>query len=99
LKTSEVGVETFLANDRAYTVLAFAALAIPACVVGIAYFWYKLRQQELITNLKRELSERGMAAEEIRVVVEAAPRGSTDVAQDLVALNGEVVPLAKSRNS
>jgi len=81
-------METFLANDGAYVVLAFAALSIPATAATVAYFWYKLRRDEMLASLKRELSERGMSAEEIRAVIEAAPHGSTDVAQDLAALNG-----------
>ena len=81
-------METFFANDGAYIVLTYAALSIPAAAAVIAYFWYKLRREEMLTGLKRELSARGMSAEEIRTVIEAVPHGSTDVAQDLAALNG-----------
>ena len=81
-------METFFANDGAYVVLTFAALSIPAAAAVVAYFWYKLRRDEMLTSLKRELSDRGMTAEEIRAVIEATPHGSTDVAQDLAALNG-----------
>jgi hypothetical protein len=81
-------METFFANDGAYVVLAFAALSIPAAVGVVAYFWYKLRRDEMLAGLKRELSDRGMTAEEIRAVIEAAPHGWTDVDQDLAALNG-----------
>ena len=81
-------METFFANDGAYVVLAFASLSIPAAAASVAYFWYKLRRDEMLTGLKRELSDRGMTAEEIRAVVEATPPGWTDVAQDLAALNG-----------
>jgi hypothetical protein len=81
-------METFFANDGAYIALTFAALSIPAAAAIVAYFWYKLRREELLAALKRELAERGMSAEEIRAVIEAAPHGSTDVAQDLAALNG-----------
>src|SRR5262249_6715793 len=84
----EVSMDAFLANDRAYVVLAFAALAVPAAVVAVAYFWYKLRREELLAALKRELVERGLTSEEIRTVVEASPPGTTGVAQDLAALNG-----------
>ena len=81
-------METFFANDGAYVVLTFAALSMPAAAAIVAYFWYKLRRDEMLASLKRELSDRGMSAEEIRAVVEAAPHGSTDVAQDLAALKG-----------
>jgi len=81
-------METFFANGGAYVVLTFAALSIPAAAAIVAYFWYKLRRDEMLASLKRELSDRGMSAEEIRAVIEAAPHGSTDVAQDLAALTG-----------
>ena len=81
-------MQTFFANDGAYIVLTFAALSIPMAAATVAYFWYKLRRDEMLTSLKRDLTDRGMTAEEIRAVIEAAPHGSTDVAQDLAALNG-----------
>jgi hypothetical protein len=81
-------VETFFAKDGAYVVLTFAALSIPATAAIIAYFWYKMRRDEMLDSLKRELSARGLSAEEIRTVVEAVPHDSTDVAQDLAAFNG-----------
>jgi hypothetical protein len=81
-------MDTFLVNDGAYVFLSFAALALPAAAAVGAYFWYKLRREEMLAALKRELAERGMAAEEIRAVIEASPPGTTGVAQDLAALNG-----------
>jgi hypothetical protein len=81
-------VETFLANDGAYVVLAFAAASVPVAAATVAYFWYKLRRDQMLAALKRELSDRGMTAGEIRAVIEATPHGWTDVAQDLTALNG-----------
>jgi hypothetical protein len=81
-------METFFANDGAYVVLAFATLSIPAAAAIVTYFWYKLRRDEMLASLKRALSDRGMSAEEIRAVIEAAPHGSTEVAQDLAALKG-----------
>jgi hypothetical protein len=89
-------METFFAKDGAYVVLTFAALSIPAAAAVAAYFWYKLRRDEMLASLKRELSDRGMSAEEIRAVVEAAPHGSTDVAQDLAAFNGVGCGIVKS---
>ena len=83
----DFGMETFFANDGAYIVRTYAALSIPAAAAIVAYFWYKLRRDEMLTSLKRELSVRGMSAEEIRAVIEATPYGSTDVHHDLVALN------------
>jgi hypothetical protein len=81
-------METFFAKDGAYVVLTFAALSIPAAAAIVAYFWYKLRRDEMLAKLKQELSARGVSAEDIRTVIEAVPHGSTDVAQDLAALNG-----------
>jgi hypothetical protein len=81
-------METFFAKDGAYIVLTYAAISISAAAAMMGYFWYKLRRDEMITSLKRELSARGMSAEEICTVIEAVPHGSTDVAQDLAAFNG-----------
>jgi hypothetical protein len=88
-------MDSFFAEKSAYVVLSFAAVTIPAGAAVIAYFWYKLRREELVTNLKRELLQHGMSADEIRAVVEAAPHGSTDVAQDLAAFNGTPVASPK----
>jgi hypothetical protein len=81
-------METFFAKDGAYVVLTYAALSFPAAAAVVAYFWYKLRRDEMLARLKGDLSARGMSAEEIRTVIEAVPPGSTDVALDLAALNG-----------
>ena len=66
-------METFLANDGAYVVLGFAAFSIPAATAIVAYFWYKLRRDEMVASLKRELSDRGMIAEEIRAEDQTGP--------------------------
>jgi hypothetical protein len=88
-------MENFFAHDGAYVVLAFAALSIPTAAAMVAYFWYKLRRDEMLVNLKRELSDRGMSADEIRAVIEVTPHGSTDVAQDLAAFNGAGTGIVK----
>ena len=62
-------METFFAKDGSYVVLTFAALSIPAAAAVVAYFWYKLRRDEMLVSLKRELSDCGMSAEEIRAAV------------------------------
>jgi hypothetical protein len=79
---------TFFANDGAYLFLIFAAVSIPAAAAIVAYHWFNLRRDEMLISLKRALSERGMSADEICAVIEAAPHGSTDVDKDLVALKG-----------
>jgi hypothetical protein len=81
-------MDSFLAKDGAYVFLTFASLALAAAAAVVANFWYKLRREEMLAVLKRELAERGIAAEEIRAVIEASPPGTTGVAQDLAALNG-----------
>jgi hypothetical protein len=86
-------MQTFLANDGAYVVLAFAAVSFPVAAAIVAYFWYKLRRDQMLATLKRELSDHGLTAGEIREVIEATPHGSTDVAQDLAALNGAGSPV------
>jgi hypothetical protein len=84
-------MDTFFANRGAYVVLAFAAVAFPVAAAVVAYFWYKLRREEMVTALKLELAERGLAPEEICAVIKASPAGTTGVAEDLAALNGRVV--------
>jgi hypothetical protein len=81
-------METFFANDGAYIAIAFAALAVPAAGAVVAYFWYKLRREEMLTLLKQEMVERGMSADDIRTVIEANPPDTTTVAEDLAAFNG-----------
>jgi hypothetical protein len=81
-------METFFANEGAYVAIAFAAFAVPAAAAVFAYFWYKLRREEMLTLLKQEMVERGMTADEIRTVIEANPPGTTTVAEDFAALNG-----------
>jgi hypothetical protein len=81
-------MDTFLAQPGAYVFLTFAALALAGAAAVVAYFWYKLRREEMLAALKRELAERGMTAEEIRAVIEASPLGASSVAQDLAAFNG-----------
>ena len=81
-------METFFASDGAYLVLIFAAVSIPASAAIIANCWFKLRRDEMLVSLKRELADRGMSADEIRAVIEATPHGSTDVDQDLATLKG-----------
>ena len=55
-------METFVANDRAYVALAFAAVSVPTAAATVAYLWYKLRRDQMLTTLKRELADRGMTA-------------------------------------
>lgn len=81
-------MEGFFSHKLAYVVLTFAALSVPAAAAVIAYFWYKIRREEVGATLKRELLDRGLTPEEVRMVVEASSRGTTDVAQDLAALSG-----------
>jgi hypothetical protein len=92
-------MESFFSNKAVYVVLAFAALTIPAAIGLIAYFWYKWRREEMVISLKSELASRGMSADEIRTVVEAVPRGSTDVDQDLAALGGKISGIAHAKQS
>jgi hypothetical protein len=81
-------METFLANDGAYVAIAFAAIAIPAAAAVVAYFWFRLRREEMLNALKHEMVERGMSADEIRTVIEASASDTTTVAEDFAALNG-----------
>ncbi len=92
-------METFFANDGAYVVLGFAAFSIPAAAAIVAYFWYKLRRDEMVVGLKRELSDRGMTAEEIRAVIEAAPQGSLMLLKEPSAAHGREFRRCQSHSS
>jgi hypothetical protein len=77
---AEVKMDAFFSHEDAYIVLAFLALALPAATAVVAYFWFKVRREEVQAGLKRAMIERGLSAEEIRIVIEAGaaevPEGS-----------------------
>ncbi len=63
----------FLKYSNAMPMLAIVCgLGIPF----IAQYWYKLRVKQWEMSLKHTMLEKGMSAEEIRMVVEASAKGS-----------------------
>jgi hypothetical protein len=52
--------------------IIFAAITLISVVPTIAHYWYKARQAEIDANLKHEMLQRGMSAEDIERVL-AAP--------------------------
>jgi hypothetical protein len=65
----------FLSNPLS---LVFA-LPIIVCVVGtVAHYWYLARKAELDANLKLEMIQRGMSAEDIRLVLQTSRSGEAE---------------------
>jgi hypothetical protein len=79
-------MEYFFSHNDAYAVLGFLALTLPAAAAFIAYFWYKVRREEMQIHLKRTMLERGMSADEIRMVIESGATSAPDSAPDSSAL-------------
>ncbi|MBX9585023.1 MAG: hypothetical protein K2X87_32355 [Gemmataceae bacterium] len=52
--------------------LVFAFLTLSNVAIAAGYYWYRARKAELDANLKHEMLQRGMSAEDIRQVL-AAP--------------------------
>jgi hypothetical protein len=50
----------------------WGAIVLICVVPAIAHHWWKVRQAELDAELKRQMLERGMSAEEIRTVLESS---------------------------
>jgi hypothetical protein len=46
-------------------------------IVIIGDYWYKIRRAELAARLKQDMLDRGMSAEEIRVVLDAGTKKSS----------------------
>jgi hypothetical protein len=80
-------MESFFSHKDAYVVLGFLAVTMPMAVAVVAYFWYKVRSEEVRTGLKRAMIERGMSGEEIRIVIEAGTGGAADAAEGSAALS------------
>jgi hypothetical protein len=64
-------------NDNPWLIIPSLALLIP--IIGIMFgtvtsYLLRARQAELDAALKQDMLQRGMTAEEIRIVIEASPR-------------------------
>jgi hypothetical protein len=54
--------------------LTFVPGAVIACVAIIGQFWYKAHRESLETDLKHEMLQKGMSADDIVKVVQASKR-------------------------
>jgi hypothetical protein len=60
-------METFLANDAGVVIAVLVTVGLPVAL----YYWFEYRKAELNASLKHAMIERGMSAEEIKMVLEA----------------------------
>jgi hypothetical protein len=56
------------------SLIFWGSVTLMVTVPSIAYYWYKIRKAELDHELKREMIQRGMSAEEICQVMRASSR-------------------------
>jgi hypothetical protein len=62
-----------LFQENPWVLIGVLALLIP--ILGVVFgSMGRVRQAEIEANLKHEMLERGMSAEEIKMVIEATPR-------------------------
>lgn len=54
----------------------WGSITLISVVPVVAHYWYKLRRHEIEADLKREMIERGMSADEIQRVLDARPQKS-----------------------
>jgi hypothetical protein len=67
----------FLSYIDSHNIVQLVALlltAICGIVVGVVAIWLGYRKSELTIQLKQDMVNRGMSAEEIKMVLEAAPK-------------------------
>ena len=69
----ELAVSELLMNGQ---VVFWGAIVLICIVPSIAHYWWKARQAEIDAELKRQMLERGMSAEEIRTVLESSTQGA-----------------------
>jgi hypothetical protein len=64
----------FMTSSDLKAVFMTIAVGLPLMVIFGSYYWWRLRRDELLITLKREMVERGMSAQEIQLVIEAGAR-------------------------
>lgn len=69
-------------TDQRFTlvIVALSSVALLALVLGVmmAGLWSSIREKQIEADLKRDMLDRGMTAEEVQKVIEAAPRSGLD---------------------
>lgn len=58
-------------------IIAITGGLLVGLVVMIADYWHKIRKAEIAAKLKHDMLDRGMSAEEIRIVLEAGTKKSS----------------------
>jgi hypothetical protein len=56
--------------------IVFAFLTITGVASTLAHYWYKVKRVEMETSLKHAMLERGMSADDVQKVMEAASHRS-----------------------
>jgi hypothetical protein len=63
-----------LLRHEPWLIVAVLGLLIPMLAIVLKDYLLRVREAELDANLKQEMLQRGMSAEEIRMVIEARSR-------------------------
>jgi hypothetical protein len=67
-----------------FHLIFWGSMTLIAIVPTIAYYWHKTRKIELETELKREMIQRGMSADEIIRILQASSKQRRDMADEEV---------------
>jgi hypothetical protein len=59
-------------------VFVLGILILTVAVPSILYYWCQYRRNELDAALKHDILQRGMSAEEIKMVLECSSKGATE---------------------
>jgi hypothetical protein len=54
----------------------WTAIILICIIPPVAHYWWKIRSAEIEANLKHDMLQRGMSAEEIQMVLAASGKGS-----------------------
>jgi hypothetical protein len=65
-------------SDDFIALVAVVGVFICVMTLIVARYWYKTRQADNLTRLKSDMINRGMSAEEIRVVLEVGAKTSLE---------------------
>jgi hypothetical protein len=64
----------FSPNNLLGLVSIVGSLLCGVLVIGAYYYWHRIRKADIAAKLKHDMLDRGMSAEEIRVVLEAGSK-------------------------
>ena len=63
-----------LTSNDVCVLMFFAGIAVVGLAAIAAGCWHSLRKEEIAANLKQDMLNRGMSAEDIKTVLEAGPK-------------------------